>query len=250
MSFIRISRYRGFATQLLRNVLVSSPSIFWVQQGTKELDSHNIADEHHLLLVPARTRLNFANQPRQGEFVAQQISLLAPAKRVTPELTVTTGFKPPLLKLTPLLRQLCLLSLQPQSSAMQQHLLAMWHQQLSELGALTYLYSAAQASVSEQLQHWFMQAPAADHQLELCAKNLAMSRATLIRRLAKEHTTFRQLLLDCRMNHALNLMQQGVSVTLLSHACGYDSEVRFRRRFVSHFGMTPLSYFHTLQPKD
>lgn len=248
MSFIRTSRYRGFATQTLRNVLVNSPSIFWVQQGAKDLGSQRIADEHQLLLVPARTRLQFANQPRQGEFLAHQICLLVPPKRLKQEALTPAVYTPPLLPLTPLLRQLCLLSLLPQSTAMQQHLLAMWHQQLVELGALTYLYSAVQASVCEQLQQWFLQAPQADHQLDSCAEKLAMSRATLMRRLLSEGTTFRQLLIDCRMNQALTFMQQGMSVTLVPQACGYESEARFRQRFVAHFGVTPLDYFQTLQP--
>lgn len=257
MSSIRTSCYRGFATQTLRNVLVSAPSVFWVQQGVKVLqtagdaasDTQQVADDHHLLLVPARTRLQFANQPRHGEFVAQQICLLAPVKpSVLASSDAATRFTPPLVAMTPSMRQLCLLSLQPHSDAMQRHLAAMWQQQLAEVGALRYLYSAAQASVSEQLQQLFSSQPAADHQIESHASALAMSRATLIRRLHAEGTSFRQLLRDCRMNHAIGLMQQGQPLALVPAACGYDSDVRFRQRFVAHFGVTPQDYLQTLSP--
>ena len=257
MSSIRTSCYRGFATQTLRNVLVSAPSVFWVQQGVKVLhtargepsDTRAVADDQHLLLVPARTRLQFANQPRQGEFMAQQLMLLSPVKPSLLALSDrVTGFVPPLLTMTAALRQLCLLSLEPHSAAMQQQIAALWQQQRAEVGALRYVFSAAQASVSEQLQQLFASNPAADHQIEPHAAMLGMSRATLIRRLHAEGTTFRQLLRDCRMNHALALLQQGQSLLLLPSACGYDSEARFRLRFVDHFGITPQAYVATLQP--
>lgn len=257
MSSLRISCYRGFATQTLRNVLVSAPSIFWVQKGVKVLTTASrqhtgptpVADAQHLLLVPARTRLRFANQPRHGEFIAYQIALLVPAKpallAVSPQMA---AFEPPLLSMTATLRQLCALSIEPHSDAMQSHITAMWQQQLAECGALTYLYCTAQASITEQLQQLFLQNPAADHQIKTHAASLAMSRATLIRRLQAEGSSFRQLLLDCRMNHALALLQRGVPQALLAGACGYDSDIRFRRRFVEHFGMTPQAYQATLQP--
>lgn len=248
MSFLRVHTYKGYATQSLRNVAVTSPSMFWIQRGEKRLASGIVVDEQQLLLVPARSRLTFANLPRQGEFVAQQLSLLAPVKPGLLAASAEHEFAPPLLTVDASLRHLLEFSMAPHSEAVQQSLLALWQQSLAERGALQYLYSAATASVSEQLLQWFQANPAAEHSLVVYAQRLAMGRATLIRKLHAEGCSFRQLLVDCRMNHALALMQQGHSTLMLAPACGYDSESRFRQRFVAHFGMTPQAYQQTLQP--
>jgi len=72
------------------------------------------------------------------------------------------------------------------------------------------------------------------------AGELAMSAATLRRRLAAEGTTFADLLVDARMSSALTLLQataQPVADVALS--VGYESASRFAVRFRQRFGFAP-----------
>lgn len=72
------------------------------------------------------------------------------------------------------------------------------------------------------------------------ARTLGLSAATLRRRLAREATTFRRLLLQVRMSRALALLQSGdLPVTQIAYAVGYDSLSRFSARFRRHFGQNP-----------
>lgn len=74
------------------------------------------------------------------------------------------------------------------------------------------------------------------------ARELALSEATLRRRLAAEGNTLTDLLVDTRMATALTLLQattQPVSAIALS--VGYESSSRFAIRFRQRFGFAPTS---------
>lgn len=253
MTLFRHMQYRGVARQALRNVAVASPSIFWVQRGSKVL--HGMAqdvvvDEQHLLLVPARQRLTFVNEPGSGEFLSLQFSFhVRPKAETFSAMTTAPAWQAPLLPITSTVRQTLLLLAQGLTDEAASHGLGLLYQLLAEQGALHYLFSAAPASISEQLQRFFSQRPEFDHQLMFYCAEFAMSRATLLRHLQAEGTSFRQLLLDVRMNHALSLMQQDIPLNMLAPACGYDSTSRFSSRFTAHFGMAPSAYLRTLKMK-
>ncbi len=69
---------------------------------------------------------------------------------------------------------------------------------------------------------------------------LAMSEATLRRRLAGESVRFEELLIDTRMHHALMLLQTtSWSIPYIAQACGYQSRARFSDRFRARFGYLP-----------
>jgi len=71
-------------------------------------------------------------------------------------------------------------------------------------------------------------------------RELAMSEATLRRRLTQERVRFEELLIDVRMHHALMLVQTtDWSITLIAQACGYKSRARFSERFQQRFGYLP-----------
>ncbi|MFZ6734996.1 helix-turn-helix transcriptional regulator [Undibacterium sp. Ji42W] len=77
---------------------------------------------------------------------------------------------------------------------------------------------------------------------ERIASQLALSEATLRRRLAAEGNTLTDLLVDTRMATALTLLQattQPVSAIALS--VGYESSSRFAIRFRQRFGFAPTS---------
>ncbi|MCB6183050.1 helix-turn-helix transcriptional regulator [Leeia sp. TBRC 13508] len=85
------------------------------------------------------------------------------------------------------------------------------------------------AMISEEpSKHWTAQS---------AGKALAMSPATLRRRLAEENTRFEHLLVDIRMHHAMMLFQTtNWHLSRIAEACGYRSTVRFNERFQERFG--------------
>ena len=72
------------------------------------------------------------------------------------------------------------------------------------------------------------------------ARSLAVSEATLRRRLAREGTSFSDLLADLRMTRALGLLQAtGHPVNRVALEVGYECPSRFAARFRARFGISP-----------
>jgi AraC-like DNA-binding protein len=72
------------------------------------------------------------------------------------------------------------------------------------------------------------------------AKRLAVSEATLRRRLSAEGTSFSRILADARLGHGLFLLQSSEqSVVQVALAVGYRSASRFAARFRERFGVPP-----------
>lgn len=72
------------------------------------------------------------------------------------------------------------------------------------------------------------------------ARAMAVSEATMRRRLAKEGKTFGDLLADVRMTQALGLLQTTeLSINRIALDVGYSCPSRFARRFRARFGITP-----------
>ncbi|NCE89692.1 helix-turn-helix transcriptional regulator [Pseudomonas sp. L13] len=69
---------------------------------------------------------------------------------------------------------------------------------------------------------------------------LAMSEATLRRRLTQEQMSFNELLIDVRMHHGLMLIQStDWNIGRIAETCGYLSRARFSERFKKRFGYLP-----------
>lgn len=74
------------------------------------------------------------------------------------------------------------------------------------------------------------------------ASQLALSEATLRRRLAAEGTTLTELLVEARMAMALTLLQATTQlVSGIALAVGYESASRFAIRFRQRFGFAPTA---------
>ncbi|MDP9704724.1 UNVERIFIED_ORG: AraC-like DNA-binding protein [Rahnella aquatilis] len=72
------------------------------------------------------------------------------------------------------------------------------------------------------------------------SQQLAMSEATLRRRLVEEQISFRTLLQDIRMHHAITLLQTTRwNLSQIADACGYRASSRFSLRFKERFGCSP-----------
>jgi AraC-like DNA-binding protein len=76
----------------------------------------------------------------------------------------------------------------------------------------------------------------------MVAKELAMSEATLRRRLAHEQISLSELLIDVRMSSALTLLQStDRPISQISLEVGYESASRFAVRFRERFGFAPTT---------
>lgn len=74
----------------------------------------------------------------------------------------------------------------------------------------------------------------------MAARALALSEATLRRRLAEEGTGFADVLADLRMTRALGLLQTtALPVNRIALDVGYECASRFAERFRSRFGIAP-----------
>ena len=110
---------------------------------------------------------------------------------------------------------------------------------LSERSHL-FAYDTLQSSTSERLRGLISDAPERHWTAQEASRELAMSEATLRRRLAGEQTRFEHLLVDVRMHHAMMLMQTTAwTIPRIAHACGYKSRTRFAERFKERFGCLP-----------
>ena len=82
--------------------------------------------------------------------------------------------------------------------------------------------------------------PARDWLADDVARQLAISTATLRRRLAAEQTSFRVVLEEVRLTHGLALVQGTAKpMKLVASECGYASPSRFSARFRQRFGCPP-----------
>lgn len=112
---------------------------------------------------------------------------------------------------------------------------------LATLAERGHLFRAgAQQGTSGRLRTLIGEAPERHWTAQEAGRALAMSEATLRRRLAKEHVRFDALLADVRMHHALMLVQTtSWSIPRIALACGYQSRARFAERFRARFGYLP-----------
>ncbi|WP_235319641.1 helix-turn-helix transcriptional regulator [Pectobacterium fontis] len=94
--------------------------------------------------------------------------------------------------------------------------------------------------ISTQLRMLISEEPDRHWTAQYAGRLLAMSEATLRRRLSAEQTRFDVLLLETRLQHAMMLVQTtSWSIQRLAEACGYQSSARFSERFKARFGCSP-----------
>ncbi|UUX94041.1 helix-turn-helix transcriptional regulator [Aquabacterium sp. J223] len=109
---------------------------------------------------------------------------------------------------------------------------------LGEHGA--HFVDAEPATLSRQLRRLLTTSPGTTWSADVVGRHLAMSEATLRRRLAAEGTSLTELLVDVRMSYALTLLQAtDRSVATIANDAGYESASRFALRFRQRFGFAP-----------
>lgn len=103
-----------------------------------------------------------------------------------------------------------------------------------------FFRQAVQHGTSGRLRTLIGEAPERHWTAHEAGRALAMSEATLRRRLSEERIRFEDLLIDVRMHHAMMLVQTtSWSIPQIAEACGYKSRARFAERFRARFGYLP-----------
>ncbi len=249
------SRFKGVSQQSLRNVSFHAATIIWVQKGRKRLQWKGEPvsyDASQWLPVPAGHYLTFVNLPKDSSYESRALTFLAkpppewlerPAEQSLsqePRIAVTPG-------LAYCFDTLFHMEEKKLCAQAQQQFLFGFFAELNRVAALSLLFPERSPAFQEKIAHYLSVDPGADHRLEAVADRFFMSRSTLIRKLSLEGTTFRKILTDVRMVHALSLLQrprqQLFSIAL---SCGYRSQARFSRRFKKTFGVTPREYRKTI----
>ncbi len=96
---------------------------------------------------------------------------------------------------------------------------------------------------AERLRMHVSGSPEAIWDTTAAADVMAVSEATMRRRLAESGLSLTELLQDVRMSHALTLLQASDDpVIQIALACGYGDHAHFSRRFRDRFGITPTEF--------
>ena len=96
------------------------------------------------------------------------------------------------------------------------------------------------ATVSASIRRLILSSPDVGWTATAIAAKVAMSEATLRRRLTEEGTTLSGLIADVRMSFAMQLLQStNLAVSRIALDVGYESASRFAIRFRKRFGFAP-----------
>lgn len=224
----------------LHRVRLFSPALCRVKRGSKVIvqgESRVLATPQQLIVLPADVELEVINQPENGLFCSDLLSL-------TPELL--TRFKTRYLSESPpgRLTSLC--------APVTTELAFMWQsvlqavreglsvalQQHQTMGLLLALYEAGYVGplLVERQQDLSAQA----WSVSRVAKMLFLGESTLRRRLQQESQSFRQIVEEVRMAHALGQLQTtSRPIGEIAQNSGYQSGSRFTARFRQHYGLLP-----------
>lgn len=223
-------------------VTAEQPAVVLVRSGRKVARSDNYElsiETGHVGVVPAHVAFRIENQPAQGRYIASAILLdaLQLARTELPE-----GI--------------------PERSCGDDRLVAAFERAAIALDDPLTPAAIAEHNVREALL-WLAEAgigfgpsrplgfvdklrtklasePDAPWRSTEAARAMAVSEATMRRRLAEQGTTFGDLLADVRMTNALGLLQTTeLPINRIALDVGYCCPSRFAKRFRSRFGVAP-----------
>jgi AraC-like DNA-binding protein len=230
-----------------RRITVEQPTLILVEDGVKRLawpDGMATAGAGDALAVQPGTVVDIANTPGPGgsyralwiswspELVPQASAFTS--ARVTALSRLESAFRGAIGRALDALGD----AGEPVPDGIVAHRL---HEVLAWLGERGFRFAPpAPETVGARIRRLLAADPAGDWSMDAVARGLGASVATLRRRLATESVTFRDLLQDVWMEHALTLLQNTDAPVLnIAFAVGYDSPSRFSTRFRTRFGFLP-----------
>jgi len=73
-----------------------------------------------------------------------------------------------------------------------------------------------------------------------------------ISRIFKNETgrSIQSFLSGVRLNHAMRLLDSGMSVERVSAACGFNSATHFSRQFKAHIGLSPQAWLKKIRTEE
>lgn len=219
-------------------------SVVRIVSGQKRIDdgehSADIDAGHYLVVAPGQL-LNVENVPAlEGGYVASCLSIATELLHKRPATLPSRRWA----RLAPTreLDQAFVHTEQGLRDRLPESLLHHRVAELLEALALAGFVPSTQDSrpTTERVRMLLASAPSEDWRADALAERLAMSPATLRRKLAAEQSSFRDVLEEVRLGHALALVQGGTQpLKWVAMACGYLSASRFSERFRERFGCLP-----------
>ncbi|MFL1885239.1 helix-turn-helix transcriptional regulator [Klebsiella pneumoniae] len=207
----------------LHRVRLFSPALCRVKRGSKVIvqgESRVLATPQQLIVLPADVELEVINQPENGLFCSDLLSL-------TPELAF-------------MWQSVLQAVREGLSVALQQHQTMGLLLALYEAGYAGPLLVERQQNLSAQVRQLIMLSPAQAWSVSRVAKMLFLGESTLRRRLQQESQSFRQIVEEVRMAHALGQLQTtSRPIGEIAQNSGYQSGSRFTARFRQHYGLLP-----------
>lgn len=233
-----------------RRLVTAYPTLILVEEGRKRIrwsGGERAAGPGDALSVQAGEVVDISNTPgRSGAYRALWIcwspeSLVAPPRQHRPppspgvvrHAALSESFKSSFLRAFESMSGAETLPASVARSRVQEVLL--W---LADRGF--YFAAPPPASFEHTLRRLVAGDPSVTWSMDRVARAQATSVPTLRRRLASEGVTFRELVHDVRMSHALALLQNtDTPVLQIALASGYASASRFAARFRARFGYLP-----------
>ncbi|MGM8060464.1 helix-turn-helix transcriptional regulator [Vogesella indigofera] len=258
MSDLPLFIFRSLQRQRLAQVPVLSTLLIAVEHGEKQLIT--ASGRWHCpagswLVIPAGQTVEIVNQPaapggyhawtlaQPQAWLQRLLAQYGPQLPALPWPQDTPVFRPAPAAVAELARLQALL---PQAqagtlgAARAEHAWQGLMLALAEAQQGADLFRQPRQDVSAQVQSLLAFDPARDWQAGDIAAGLAMSSATLRRKLAAEATSFSTLLNEVRMERALGLVNASQqALTQVAAACGYQSPSRFSAAFRQRFGVSP-----------
>lgn len=213
-------------------------------QGASQMQ----ATPQQLIILPADVELEVINQPDNGLFCSDLLSLTAD---LLADFKVRYMSEPPPGRLTSLCAPMT-----PELSFMWQNVLQavrgglsteLQHHQamglllaLQQAGYAGPLLNERQQDLTGQVRQIIMLSPAEAWSVPRVAKMLFLGESTLRRRLQLESQSFRLIVEEVRMAYALGQLQStSLPIGEIALNSGYQSGSRFTARFRQHYGLLP-----------
>ena len=242
--------YSAVHEQQLLNVPISQPLLIFVLGGCKSLQAkeQTLCKAGEFIFLGSSPNINMRNIPDGQHYYALLIEFESSDFDDLPSRS-----KPPLEFTRGAISQSLATALQQFIEWSQCAPPALWASRrreilhlLMHLGHTDVARLAGNQTVSQQVHKLISKNLSADISAEIIASALAMSEATLRRKLNAENVSLQQLKDQARLGYGLHLLQTTEwPIIQIAEHCGYQSQSRFSSRFKQRFGLTPSALRQT-----